>query len=110
LSPGLSMYGRSWPAGSPGGIDEALRGGHAKRDKVRRLGNAFTLPVAEPIVSALVEAITGGRWRPKAGDHQAPPRAPGRTRTDTIGPFRGPASAVGLQGRATMTSEFRSCQ
>jgi DNA (cytosine-5)-methyltransferase 1 len=30
-----------------------------KRDKVRQLGNAVTPPVAEVIVSALVEAITG---------------------------------------------------
>jgi DNA (cytosine-5)-methyltransferase 1 len=31
----------------------------AKRDKVRLLGNAVTPPVAEIIISALVEAITG---------------------------------------------------
>ena len=30
-----------------------------KRDRVRQLGNAVTPPVAEVIVSALVEAITG---------------------------------------------------
>lgn len=33
--------------------------GSAKRDRVRQLGNAVTPPVAELIVSALVEAITG---------------------------------------------------
>ncbi|MCX4707172.1 DNA cytosine methyltransferase [Streptomyces sp. NBC_01373] len=31
----------------------------SKRDKVRKLGNAVTSPVAEVIVSALVEAVTG---------------------------------------------------
>lgn len=31
----------------------------SKRDKVRLYGNAVTPPVAELIVSALVEAITG---------------------------------------------------
>lgn len=31
----------------------------SKRDKVRKLGNAVTPPVAEVIVSALVEAVTG---------------------------------------------------
>ncbi|NED08994.1 DNA cytosine methyltransferase [Streptomyces sp. SID6648] len=31
----------------------------SKRDKVRKYGNAVTPPVAEVIVSALVEAVTG---------------------------------------------------
>ncbi|MFI9824601.1 hypothetical protein ACIHFC_29730 [Streptomyces sp. NPDC052013] len=30
-----------------------------KRDKVRKFGNAVTPPVAEVIVSALAEAVTG---------------------------------------------------
>ena len=40
--------------------------GTAKRDIVRQLGNAVTPPVAEVIVSALVEAITGSALEPAA--------------------------------------------
>ncbi|GAA4626692.1 DNA cytosine methyltransferase [Actinoallomurus vinaceus] len=39
--------------------DDYIICGTAKRDRVRQLGNAVTPPVAELIVSALVEAITG---------------------------------------------------
>lgn len=38
-----------------------------KRDKVRLYGNAVTPPVAELIVSALVEAVTGEPLQPAAG-------------------------------------------
>ncbi|MGI8333437.1 DNA cytosine methyltransferase [Actinomadura scrupuli] len=39
--------------------DDYVICGSAKRDRVRQLGNAVTPPVAELIVSALVECITG---------------------------------------------------